>query len=90
MPAGPIGSVWKAGSWSNTAWEANTWATAGVITFPLILGDFTTLLAKHFDVLYAATPDDLNTLLSAEIPTVRTDVDAGQKDLNTDWDKFLG
>lgn len=59
-------------------------------TYPLILGDFTTLLSRHFDVLYAANPDDLNTLLSAEIPTVRADVDSGQKDLDTDYTKYLG
>jgi hypothetical protein len=26
MPSGPIGSVWALGGWSDTAWEANTWA----------------------------------------------------------------
>lgn len=30
MAAGPIGSCWASGSWSNTAWEANTWADAVV------------------------------------------------------------
>lgn len=28
MPAGPVGSVWASGSWSETAWEADTWADA--------------------------------------------------------------
>lgn len=26
MPAGPIGSSWATGSWSDTAWEVGTWA----------------------------------------------------------------
>lgn len=29
MAAGPIGSVWKSGSWTDTCWTANTWADAG-------------------------------------------------------------
>lgn len=28
MPAAPIGSVWATGSWSDTTWEAGTWANA--------------------------------------------------------------
>ena len=28
MPAGPIGSVWTSGSWSDTCWEVDTWADA--------------------------------------------------------------
>jgi hypothetical protein len=26
MAACPIGTVWAVGSWSDTAWECNTWA----------------------------------------------------------------
>lgn len=26
MASGPIGSVWAAGTWADTAWEASTWA----------------------------------------------------------------
>lgn len=33
MPAGPIGSVWKSGSWPDTAWEVGSWANP---TLPVI------------------------------------------------------
>lgn len=26
MPAGPIGSCWASGSWTDVSWEADTWA----------------------------------------------------------------
>jgi hypothetical protein len=30
MAAGAVGSVWAAGSWSETCWEANSWADATI------------------------------------------------------------
>jgi hypothetical protein len=30
MPAGPVGSVWASGTWTDTCWEENTWADVGV------------------------------------------------------------
>lgn len=89
MPAGPIGSVWAAGSWSATAWEQNTWAAAGLNPSPAILGDFTTLLALHMVSLYALTPDDFNTLITQEIPSVMSASDSLQRDLNTEYSRFL-
>jgi hypothetical protein len=46
MPAGPIGACWKAGSWSDLAWEANTWAGAGAaaVTF----NDLTTIWCQDY------------------------------------------
>lgn len=35
MAAGAVGSVWAAGSWSETCWEANSWADA-VATITLL------------------------------------------------------
>jgi hypothetical protein len=31
MPAGPIGAVWAAGSWTDTCWEVGTWADEGAV-----------------------------------------------------------
>ncbi len=52
MPAGPIGSVWSLGSWSDLAWEENTWADAVIPPTPtgdevpfLFIGVVTTLVA---------------------------------------------
>lgn len=28
MPAGPVGSVWADGTWTETGWEAGVWADA--------------------------------------------------------------
>jgi len=28
MPAGPVGSVWAAGTWPDTVWEAGSWGAA--------------------------------------------------------------
>lgn len=48
MPAGPIGSCWAAGSWSDLAWEANTWANAGAHVTPGVLDDLTTLWCERY------------------------------------------
>ncbi len=32
MAAGPIGSVWNTGSWSDTSWTLHTWADVGTVT----------------------------------------------------------
>jgi hypothetical protein len=32
MPAGPIGSVWAAGTWTDVCWEADTWADVASIS----------------------------------------------------------
>jgi hypothetical protein len=34
MPAGPIGSVWAAGTWTDVCWEADTWADAAAVVAP--------------------------------------------------------
>ena len=62
-------------------------AAADVI--PTELEDFTTILGYHAAALYVATPDDLNTLLVQEVPTMRSAAGSDQRDLNTDWAKYL-
>lgn len=37
MPAGPIGACWAAGSWLDTAWEADTWAGASPTPPPYVV-----------------------------------------------------
>jgi hypothetical protein len=65
VPAGPIGSCWATGSWSDTAWEALTWQDAVALAFILDLnlrlyrylcshfsvssGDLTSLVNRHLD-----------------------------------------
>lgn len=36
MAAGPIGSVWKTGTWTDTCWTEHTWAGAVVPTPPVV------------------------------------------------------
>lgn len=49
MPAGAIGSCWQTGSWSDTAWEAFTWAAAAVAT---LASDLNTRLRVYLATLY--------------------------------------
>lgn len=49
MPAGAVGSVWQALSWSATCWEALTWADAQALTFVL---DLNTRLKVYLCSLY--------------------------------------
>jgi hypothetical protein len=62
VPAGPIGSVWAAGSWSDTAWEAFTWADASVATLAFVL-DLNTRIAVYLRDLYSAPGADVSTLI---------------------------
>lgn len=34
MPAGPIGSKWATGSWSDTCWEVGTWSSGAPTDVP--------------------------------------------------------
>jgi hypothetical protein len=65
VAAGPVGSVWATGSWSDTAWEALTWDTAVALAFILGMnarlyaylcshygvssGDLTQMADRHMD-----------------------------------------
>ena len=59
MPAGPIGSVWASGSWSDTAWEAGTWATLVVAS----AFDMNTRIYKYLLNLYSLSSGDNTTLI---------------------------
>jgi hypothetical protein len=62
MPAGPIGTVWAAGTWADTAWELGTWADVSAF-----LGnnnpDMNTRIAVYLRDLYSAPGADLATLV---------------------------
>lgn len=59
MAAGPIGPRWAASSWSDTAWEADTWSWVTVVlTFVL---DLNTRLAVYLRNLYSDPDLDLTT-----------------------------
>ena len=82
MPAGPIGSSWASGSWEDTAWEEGSWADAG--SFPLTLDDLTTIFSARCTTVYVATPDDLTTLMAADIIRIRQATNSHERDVNTD------
>lgn len=58
---------------------------------PLTLDDLCTVFVPHLEnTLYDANPnDDLNTLLAADIPTMRADVNSLEEDINTDYAIYL-
>ena len=49
MAAGPIGSVWATGSWTDTSWEEFTWADASALAFVL---DMNTRIRVYLCDLY--------------------------------------
>jgi hypothetical protein len=61
MPAGPIGSCWASGSWSDTAWEADTWSGAVVSALAFVL-DLNTRLLVYLQDYYSTSNPDLATL----------------------------
>jgi len=78
-----IGSSWAAGtSWADDVWAVGTWAAAGA-GVPAGGLDLTTLFVRHLDALSVTTPtDDLNTLLTRDVVTVRA-LETSPDDLNT-------
>ena len=88
MPAGPVGSVWASGSWSDTAWEANTWANA--LAAPAAFGDLTTLFVHYVEDLHDATPTepDSNTLVRDDLPNVVAGT-VERADRNTQYAEYL-
>lgn len=58
MPAGPIGSCWASGSWTDTCWEVDTWADVAALAFIL---DLNSRLYAFLQDFYSSTAD-LNTL----------------------------
>jgi hypothetical protein len=64
MPAGPVGSCWAAGSWEDTAWEANPWFNAGAAVGNAIL-DLNTRLHRFLNEFYGTSSDkDVTTLMT--------------------------
>lgn len=53
MPGGPIGPYWQDGSWSDTAWEANSWfvGVAGSATATITVGATGAGIARRPSVL---------------------------------------
>jgi hypothetical protein len=62
VPAAPIGSVWAAGSWSDTTWEAFSWADIGAIVGNTIL-DINTRIAVFLRGYYSSPDGDATTLV---------------------------
>ncbi len=84
MPAGPIGSCWATGSWTDTCWEEFTWEDATGFTQATTLGDLTTLfVGEYIPELKAASPTalDVDTLVRDHLTTVQGTVT--DDDLNT-------
>lgn len=71
MAAGPIGSVWASGSWTDVCWEENTWAAT--LGYPTTLGDLTTLYSAYLETLREdyAPEDDMNTMVVQDRDTIR-------------------
>jgi hypothetical protein len=69
MPAGPIGGSWAAGSWSDLAWEVNTWQDAVALAFVL---DLNTRLLVFLRDYYAEPNGDFNALMKRYLETVAT------------------
>jgi hypothetical protein len=87
MPAGPVGSVWASGSWSDTVWEVGTWANAVIATD---FGDLTTLFVGYVDDLKDANPlkVDSTTLVVKDYPNVIAGT-ADLDDINTRYAEHL-
>lgn len=80
-----IGSVWKAGSWADTAWAPNTWADAAPVTVALVLDDLTTVFIPYLEDLRDASLQarlDTTTEVTLDLPDVYAAV-ANDDDLNT-------
>jgi hypothetical protein len=83
MPAGPIGSCWKAGSWSDLAWEANTWSGAGAaaVTF----NDLTTIWCQDYQPVLSVNGLDDTTLVAKDLHNVLP----FDSDLNTAYAAYI-
>ena len=89
MPAGPIGSVWAAGTWPDTTWEVNTWADA--LAIPATLEDLTTLWCHDYQpALHAAaaarSDDSGQIMINLAANVIGYD---SENDLNTALAKYI-
>jgi hypothetical protein len=88
VPAGPIGASWWAGSWADTAWEANSWSNP---VPEMVFGDLTTLFVGYVQDLRDASllaRLDSTSLVRADEPTVRAATNS-LDDLNTAYAEHL-
>lgn len=79
MAAGPVGTTWAVGSWSDLAWEALTWADASAINVDAT--DLNTMLLQYLQQLYAVTNTDLTTLITRYLQAYDGDKSNGFKAL---------
>jgi hypothetical protein len=83
MPAGAVADPpWLTGTWSDTAWEENTW---GLTAQAAILGDLTTIFTGYVEDLADTALDarpDYDSLIAEDLPTVRAST-TDRDDLNT-------
>ena len=71
MPAGPIGSVWAAGTWADTCWTEFTWADVAAVvgnTNP----DMNTRILVFLRTFYSVTGGDLTTLATRYLKEEKT------------------
>jgi hypothetical protein len=59
MPAGPIGSCWLDGSWSDTAWETGTWAGLSVPIVPDVPNVPVAVIPTHHLLRLTAVRDEI-------------------------------
>ena len=79
MPAGAVGTTWAAGVWTDTCWEALTWADALALQFVL---DVNTRVLRYLRHHYSAPTGDLNAL------TLRY-LNAQTGEMNARWHKLV-
>lgn len=65
MASGPIGLVWTAGSWPDTAWLAGSWADEANVA---IVQDLNTRLFVYLHNLYTSDTD-LTTMIVRNLAT---------------------
>lgn len=78
MPAGPIGSVWGTGTWTDVSWEANTWANSSPpVPTPTpsggIVAGIVAVLAE--DVIYSLPPNVVNISVLTTAGTIEVSLD---------------
>lgn len=82
MAAGPVGSVWATGSWSDLAWEELTWADAAALAFVF---DMNTRLRVYLCDLYGLpNTTDTTTLVTRYLASQTGEMNARIRKLIND------
>jgi hypothetical protein len=76
MPAGPIGTSWAPGSWSDTVWEIGTWADLSGIS-PNLPEPVVIAVSAH-DGTIAVPAYDSTITVPADATTIRVSAERGQ------------